>query len=178
MQEEVKKELEEMGSSLAATRIGAPYRVPEGYFAGMPGRLTAIISADLEVNSLPAPCNPYSVPGGYFEQLPGRALAEAKQKERKGVMITFRQLRVAAVAVVLLAVGLGIFVRTGQTEKGLTENAILANVADKDIKAYLGNAGAPLAGASAGRYLDKIDIKAEDIEKYLDENGWETDMTF
>lgn len=178
MQEEVKKELEEMGSQLAGAGIGLPYGGQEDYFARMPGKIVALITAERREGLLPVTANPYAVPSGYFEQLPGKVATKAIGQVRKGVVVSFRQLRVAAAAVVLLAVGLGTFVRMGDGPVGGADSAILANVADKDIKAYLGNAGASLAGGSAGRYIDKIDIKAEDIEKYLDENGWETDMTF
>jgi len=178
MNDEVKRELEELGSPLVGHKIGMPFGGQQDYFAYMPGELSAKIANDRTETSLPAGVNPYAVPAGYFEQLPGIVVAKAMQPARKGVLVTFRQLRVAAAAVVLLAVGLGTFVRQVQTGPDVSETAILANVADKDIKAYLGNAGAPLASVSAGRYIDKIDVKAEDIEKYLDETGWDAEMMF
>ncbi|MBX2907631.1 MAG: hypothetical protein KF744_16420 [Taibaiella sp.] len=178
MNEEVKKELEELKSPLAGSKIGMPFGGQQDYFAGMPEKIASIIAEEQTNAGLPMAVNPYVVPVGYFEELPARVLANAGRPARKGVTITFRQLRLAAAAVVLLVVGVGAFVRTTQMGTGISENAILANVADKDIRAYLGNAGAPLADASAGRYIDKIDVKAEDIEKYLDDNGWDTEMTF
>lgn len=178
MQEEVKKELEEMGSPLAGQKVGLPYGEPKDYFAGMPGRLAAMMAEEQVANSLPAAGNPYAIPGGYFEALPARVLAAAKQKEKSRGVVTFRQLRIAAAAVVLLAVGVGTFVGMIDNTAKATGGAILANVDDKDIKDYLGNAATPLADVTAAGYIDEIDVKTEDIEKYLDENGWDAEMTF
>lgn len=178
MNEEVKKELEELKSPLAGSKIGMPYRVQQEYLDGLPDKLASLISEEQVETALPLAVNPYAVPDRYFDELPARVAAEVIKPASKGITITFPQLRLAAAAVVLLAVGLGALVRTTQLGPDTSEHAILANVADKDIKAYLSNVGAPLADVSAGRYIDRLDVKAEDIEKYLDDNGWDAEMTF
>ena len=178
MKDEVRKELEELKSPLAERKIGVPYSEPQSYFAVLPGNMEALRGKSEENSSLPAAVHPYAAPAGYFRQLPEQVLARVKPPGKNGMLITFGQLRMAAAAVVLLAVGAGAFVRMGENRVRVPDDAMLANVADKDIKAYLGYSRMPVADLSAARYVDNIDVKTEDIERYLDETGWDAEMSF
>lgn len=176
MKDEIKKELEDIGSPLAKGRVNLPYGVPAGYFSGLSQRMAGLAALE-GAGSLPAPAHPYLAPAGYFDQLPHAILARAKKTGRGGSAITFRQVRMAAAAVLLLAVGLATFTAT-QTGIRQGGDGLLANVADKDIKAYLGAAAMQSHDLQAASYVDNISVRSEDIVKYLDETGWDTEVNF
>lgn len=164
MNRAIKEELEEMGSSLGGLQKGMPYEVPQGYFDS------------LQENSagqfmLPGKAMPHEVPAGYFAQLPDTIARKAHDGQRRGIVISFRQLRWAAAAVVLIAVmagGINLVQTSNNRERGF-----LASVADRDIKDYLVNNYRPVPEpVKEDKYLDGLDISTNDIITYLDENGW------
>jgi len=164
MNDAVKTELEQMGSTLAGMSKGMPYAVPEGYFAAMEERMmNVIIEPALSETSLP-----YEVPAGYFDNLPEAMMAKAT-KAANGGSLHFGRLRMAAAAVVLLMAGVGAWMVLGQNNS--TPDRLLARVNERDIREYLAVPDA--VSGSAEAYVQQAKVEADDIVTYLDETGWE-----
>ncbi len=178
MKEEIKYELSELGSSLAGQRVVMPYSAPDGYFDGLSGRLNSCIADEFEQdNGLGLSKElPYRAPEGYFDALPGRILEKAGRSKQRGFAITFRQLRWAAAAVLVVAIGLGAVNLMQEGNATMTKDGLLANVGDKEIREYLVSIyHAPAKGATGSAYLEGIDVDTRDIVAYLDETGWNLD---
>lgn len=172
MKQEIKEELKEIGSSLADVQAGMPYAVPEGYFAAFAAGVDELVAAD--DNIIIGKSLPYNVPGNYFDSLP-KQIAESVTKEKpKGIVISFRQLRWAAAAVLFIAIGLGSYnMFTGAGNVG--KDGLLASVPDKDIREYLVYDHAGMVKTVNNDALEKIDLDRKEIIAYLDETGWGTD---
>lgn len=166
MNEEIRTELEQLGSPLAARRVEVPYAVEEGYFSGLQARMEAD-------TTLPPITHPYTTPPHYFSSLPARVMERTRSDSARKVTITFRQLRVAAAAIVLLAVGMSIYTTTSIRDIP-SHNGMLASIGDAEIKAYLGYTGETATQA----LVEHMDVGADEITEYLDETGWDTDAAF
>lgn len=174
MKQEITDELKELGSNLAEIQGGMPYSVPEGYFSGFAAKVNSLVSNDekMLIDGLPTKELPYTMPAGYFEQLPNR-ITETVAGKPKGILISFRQLRWAAAAMVIIAVGLSLFDLNTTTN----DNGLLASVADKEISDYIAYTYQPVTNkALNGEYLDKIELDANEIINYLDATGWGNDV--
>jgi hypothetical protein len=164
MNEAVKTELEQMGSTLAGMPKGMPHAVPEGYFAAMEERMTNVATEP----ALPETMLPYAAPAGYFDTLPEAITAKA-MKATNGGAIYFGRLRMAAAAVVLLMAGIGAWVVLQQNTT--TPDRLLASVNEREIREYLAVPDAVHGNAEA--YVQQAKVEADDIVTYLDETGWE-----
>lgn len=164
MNEAVKTELEQMGSTLAGMPGDMPYAVPEGYFAVMEERIMNVtIEPALSETSLP-----YEVPAGYFDTLPDVITMKATKATNRGTL-QLGWLRMAAAAVVLLMVGVGAWMVL--TQNSTTPDRLLAMVNERDIREYLAIPDAVSGNAEA--YVQQAKVEADDIVTYLDETGWE-----
>jgi len=164
MNDAVKTELEQMGSTLAGMPRGMPYALPEGYFAAMDERMVnVIIEPALSETSLP-----YEVPAGYFDTLPDVITMKAMKATNRGTL-QLGWLRVVAAAVVLLMVGVGAWMVLERNTT--TPDRLLARVNEREIREYLAVPDAVSGNAEA--YVQQAKVEPDDIVTYLDETGWE-----
>ncbi len=107
MKEDINDELNILNSSLAGSRIGMPYNVPEGYFLGLAHKVLQTDEADGS-NSLPIhTAMPYQVPPNYFDGLSSQVIEKAAPQKKKGLLLSFTTIRWAAAAMLLVMVGAG-----------------------------------------------------------------------
>lgn len=161
-----------------------PYIVPDGYFAGFAGNVIAaakVGSAD-RLDNLNRQM-PNSVPAGYFDSLPGKILQAAKYAspvKKKATTIplgrnSFRQVRWAAAAVLLVCIGLGGYVSffSGNGRQNGTET-MLASVPTEEIQDYLQHAYILDVNRIVNNNdINKIQVDNTDIIQYLNETGWD-----
>ncbi|GAA4467114.1 hypothetical protein GCM10023093_22400 [Nemorincola caseinilytica] len=174
MQDEIRNELNELGSTLGSKGREMPMQAPEGYFEGLAERMTRM-AADTEDLRMARIDMPYKVPAGYFDTLPGKVMERTGVVQKKGILISFRQLRWAAAAVLFIMAGIGGYQMFYGNEAPRYEQEILANVEDGDIQEYLADAGGAKPDAGKGTSIDKMDIAPADIIVYLDETGWDNE---
>lgn len=178
MNEEIKQELSEAGSSLAGKQIPMPYVLPDGYFSRFEKNLRSDITEDdtiAAVHALTGKTMPYNVPGDYFEHLPQQLLKKNERGSQRGIKITFRQLRWAAAAVVMIAISVGTYnMYMPSAGKMNTGKVMLASVNDQEIRQYLANvAGTNVKLNNDDNYPDIAEINTKDIISYLDQTGWD-----
>lgn len=174
--QEINKELKELGSSLADEHVHMPFEVPQGYFAAAERTIVAKAMQEEAESSLPVATNPYAAPKGYFDSLPSRIEERLPQTKKRGILISFRQVRWAAAAVLLLMIGVGgysVYRTPGAANTGSW--GMLASVADGDIQEYLGPNY--LAEAQSNNTtVERMDVPTADIVDYLDETGWDNEI--
>lgn len=173
---DILNELNELGSTLVRAPKRMPYNVPEGYFDALPDAMYSMANTQAQDTKT----NPYSVPGGYFDTLPQQVLQKAKQgavtapEKTKGTNIWMKNIRWAAAAIFIFAVGLGSYrVLTPQTlsiqqQLDQVPESVLAayvadNVDDFDTELITGNIQTTTTGINS--------VDNEDIEDYLE--GWQ-----
>ena len=161
-----------------------PYNVPDGYFEGFASNIIAAAKA----GSIYQPDNlnrqmPNSVPAGYFDSLPGKMLQAAKYAssvKKKTTIIplgrdSFRQVRWAAAAVLLVCIGLGGYVSffSGNGHQNGTET-MLASVPNEEIQDYLQHTYILDVNRIVNNNdINKIQVDNSDIVQYLNETGWD-----
>lgn len=107
---DILSELKELNSPLADAPRTMPYKVPQGYFAGLADNVSERVESTVDLDTR---AQPYSLPEGYFEGLPEELLQKIKQAEsspqlkKKGTTLWLKNIRWAAAAILILAVGLG-----------------------------------------------------------------------
>lgn len=178
MNEEVKQELEDMRSGLSGLSKAMPFNVPDGYFGSLASDIGSLVAPEShqQLDDMRLPTTMLQVPDGYFDQLPNRVMQNVEGKKKQGVVLSFRWLRLAAAAVVIIAVGLGLY-RVSNSDSIDMEQNTIASVDSQDISAYLQYASAPYKYNNANEYiLDDVDLQSGDIVLYLDETGWEADF--
>lgn len=164
-----------MGSSLADAHVSIPFEVPQGYFATAERTIIGKALQEESELSLPVVTNPYAAPKGYFDSLPSRIEQRLPQTKKKGILISFRQVRWAAAAVLLVMIGVGgysVYRTPGGTDSGSW--GMLASVADGDIQEYLGPNYLAEAQSSSTT-VERMDVPTADIVDYLDETGWDNE---
>ena len=155
------------------------FTTPQGYFEG----ITATIVAAAKVGSSPSAITketPFAVPAGYFDALPAQVLAAAKQAQpakKQPVRIplgqqSFRGIRWAAAAVMLVCIGFGGYL-TFNPQPDPTDK-MLTSVPNTDIQDYLHSTDV----FDVPRIINNNDINAlgvdnKDIIQYLNETGWD-----
>ncbi len=164
MNDAVKTELEQMGSTLAGMPRGMPYALPEGYFAAMDERMMNVATGTL----IPQAELPYEVPVGYFETLPDVITIKATKATNRGTL-QLGWLRMVAAAVVLLMVGVGAWILLERNTT--TPDRLLARVNEREIREYL--AVPETVSGSAEAFVQQAKVGPDDIVTYLDETGWE-----
>lgn len=175
MQDEINNELRELGSGLADGNRGMPHGIPAGYFDALSKKMADMaMESDAEAR-LPRVDMPYKAPIGYFEALPGRMLELVGAKTKKGILISFGQIRWAAAAMLFIMVGIGTYRVFYANERPVYQNELLASVDDGDIQEYLGEAGHVHAGQQESIAMDKMEVTQADIVGYLDETGWDNE---
>lgn len=174
MREEINTELRELGSSLADKHILTPFTVPQGYFAAAEQTIVNRALDDVPEIQLPAIGTPYDAPPQYFDNLPGRIQQRLPKTPKKGLLITFRQVRWAAAAMLFIMVGVGgynmFYNQASPRERYGYE--ILSSVPDGDIQDYLGDT---YLAEAKDNTIDKMDIPSSDIVDFLDETGWDNE---
>ena len=169
-------------SGLAGDR-SIPFAIPSGYFEGLASNVMAAVNAGAgnELNDLSRKM-PGSVPTGYFDALPAQVLQAAKiahPAKKKTTTIplvrnTFRQVRWAAAAVLLICIGFGGYVSffSGGNQNG-TES-MLANVPSEEIQDYLQHSYIlDVNRIVNNNEINKIQVDNTDIIQYLNETGWD-----
>lgn len=164
MNDAVKTELEQMGSTLAGMPKGMPYALPEGYFAAMDERMMNVATGTL----IPQAELPYEVPVGYFETLPDVITMKATKATNRGTL-QLGWIRMVAAAVVLVMVGMGAWMVLERNTT--TPDRLLARVDEREIREYLAVPDAVSGNAEA--YVQQAKVEPDDIVTYLDETGWE-----
>jgi len=156
------------------------FTTPQGYFENI---TSAIVASAIAGNSPSALSKetPFAVPSGYFDTLPAQILAAAKQAQpvKKHMHIplgqqSFRGIRWAAAAVMLICIGFGGYLtfntQTDQTDK------MLSSVPNTDIQDYLHNTYVfDVPRIINNDDINTIGVDNKDIIQYLNETGW--DMT-
>jgi len=165
-----------MGSRLAEKAIKVPYTVPGGYFTGLNDVLAEIVAGKETTGQLPYTEVPYTVPAHYFDALPGLLAEKVEKKKKRGILITFGQLRWAAAAVVFLTIGLGSY-NMIQGNSTAAKDVFLSNIADNEIQEYLAATSGHIHPEKSANdaCLEKANVDSKDIIAYLDETGWQLD---
>lgn len=176
MREEINDELNILNSSLAGSKVGMPYNIPEGYFAGLADKVLQANEADGS-NSLPKPtAMPYMVPPLYFDGLANQVIEKAVPQKKKGVLLSFSTIRWAAAAMLLVMVGAAVTVSMNRQSNGIYNAESIIVVADRDIEVFFADNIRPDAAMVPDiSYLSHTDMQAKDIIFYLDETGWDTE---
>lgn len=171
---DIYNELKELCSPLADAPKTMPYSLPQNYFGSLP-EIVLQRTASLDNGDVLA--TPYSVPDSYFESLPQQVLQQAKQGEQatlkkdKSVNIWLKNIRWAAAAVFIIAVGLGSYnILTPQT---LTIRQQLNEIPESALVAYVQDNADDFETETIANNLNTIDrdvedVNIEDIEYYLD----------
>ena len=161
-----------------------PYNVPDGYFEGFADNVMAAAKAAgvFHLDDLNRQM-PNSVPAGYFDSLPAQMLQSAKNAgpaKKKATTIplgrgSFRQVRWAAAAVLLVCIGLGGYVSffSGGGRQNGTER-MLASVPNEEIQDYLQHTYIlDVNRIINNNDINKIQVDNTDIVQYLNETGWD-----
>jgi hypothetical protein len=160
-----------------------PYTLPDGYFEELANNVVAAAKADNnELLGNLSKSMPNSLPAGYFDALPARMLQAAKiasPVKRRATTIplggnTFRQLRWAAAAILVVCIGLGSYVSffSGSGQSG-TES-MLASVPKEEIQDYLQHSYILDVNRIINNdEINKIQVDNSDIVQYLNETGWD-----
>lgn len=176
MKEEINNELKILNSSLAGSKVGIPYNIPDGYFLGLAHKVLKADETD-DTNSLPPlKAMPYQVPPKYFDEIVNQVINKAAPQKRKGLLLSFGTIRWAAAAMLLLMVGAAVIVSMNRQSNGMYNAESAVVVADKDIEVYFADNNRPDATLLPDiSYHSHKDIQAKDIISYLDETGWDTE---
>lgn len=159
----------------------ASYTTPEGYFEGLTKNIITAVKAD-HIDSVSSREMPFNVPAGYFDILPAKMLQAAKNTEPVKKITThiplgrnsFRQIRWAAAAVLLICIGFGGY-ETFLAQPDNTEN-MLASVPSNEIHDYLQHTYTfDVNRIVDNNTINNIEVDNKDIIQYLNETGW--DMT-
>jgi hypothetical protein len=158
-----------------------PYAVPDGYFDNLPANITTAVKAEEMVSSLPKDI-PLGVPAGYFDSLPAQMLAAARATDKTkfkaktiplGKPGIFRQIRLAAAAVLILSIGLGSYEMFFTARTDVSEN-MLASVPSADIHDYLqGIYRMDMDRVVSNTDINNLQLNNNDIVQYLNDTGWE-----
>ena len=154
-----------------------PYSVPEGYFEALAQNIL-MASA---LSGLPKDA-PYSIPAGYFQSLPAQMLqaakAAARVKETRGIPLKrrtiWRQARLAAAAILILAIGIGSYNVFYDTQEVSSTDKILASVPNNEIQDYLQPIyRMDMDRVASNNSVNNLDLDNKDIIQYLNETGWD-----
>lgn len=156
-----------------------PYHIPEEYFDELTNHIITAVKTE-NIRSVSSTGMPFDVPAGYFEHMPGKMLHAAKKthplpKQTTHIPLgrnTFRQIRWAAAAVLLICIGFGgymaFFMPSGNTEN------ILASVPNNEIQDYLQHTYIlDVNRIISNEDVNNIQVDNKDIIQYLDETGWD-----
>ncbi len=176
MKEEINDELNILNSSLAGSKVGMPYNVPDGYFSGLAGNVLEASEADGS-SSLPMhTAMPYQVPPLYFDGLAKQVIEKAAPQKKKAILLSFTTIRWTAAAMLLVMVGAAVVVSINKQSNGRYNAESDVVVADRDIEAYFADNTRPeVALLPEITYLTSTDVQAKEIIYYLDETGWDTE---
>ncbi|MBA3828764.1 MAG: hypothetical protein H0X33_07490 [Taibaiella sp.] len=176
--------IEDAADPVLVTNKQLPYSVPAGYFDLLPGEVMRNVDS-LFATTLPDGANLLDVPSGYFESLPEKILAAAKASEQTKTKIiplrrgVWKKVRLAAAAVLLLGIGMGIY-KVAERPAPMNVANELAMVDNGAITSYISQNIDDFDQDMIARGLSKKDIDAaaeeidaQDIQEYLDENGWQ-----
>jgi hypothetical protein len=163
---EITEELKSLDSMLAELPRTMPYSVPAGYFDELPAAIAASIAASTTET--------FSVPEGYFEQFPQQMLAAAKQADKKPLLIALAgHVRWVAAAVLIICIGAGSYM-TFLDQPRASAEGILSSVPASDINDYLqSNYRSGTERATNVATLNNLQLDSKEIERYLNETGWE-----
>ena len=183
-QNDILKELQSMGSSLAKLSRQMPYALPPGYFERLPG---VVLSQAMEkdvVGGLPK-MMAYEVPEGYFDKLPQHVMEAIKAEETPAKTKTiplgrspWYQVRLAAAAVLLILLGAGVFgifrqnnsfdARIAQVPREAVSEYIQQNIDEFDSQMIESSFDVTAAAVTGPSQLTE-----EEITEYLNETGWQ-----
>lgn len=175
---EIQKELESINRKLGSISKAMPYSVPDNYFEAFTAQMIASAKEEEILINLPT-STPFETPANYFDQLPGQVLAAAKASEKPRTRIialngkAWKNVRLAAAAVLLLLAGSGIFKIALQQD---SFDQKIAAVPDEAIKEYvLQNSTELNTGNSvlASNTTLPAQLTDEEITQYLNETGWQ-----
>lgn len=171
-----------------------PYVVPENYFATFPGDILRWVQA--EHTHVPV-STPFQVPVGYFQQLPEQMLTAVKEARVQPApaatrVVPWRRvlgsgaLRYAVAAMLLVVVGIGLFRLTMAPDSTQVAQK-LAQIPKDEVRSYIlqhideFETEELLAGLQTGHlnqqpFVPTPRISDEEIIRYLDETGWNTEL--
>ena len=149
-----------------------PFDVPQGYFETVATDMALIAMGDGIAAAMPKDM-PLTVPIGYFDALPAKMLQTAKATESpKQQELSFRNIRWAAAAMVILSIGVAAYDFSGQQQNA--PDNILASVSSNDIHDYVQQS----YRLDVDRIMSNTDINSmqvdnKEIVQYLNETGWD-----
>ncbi len=176
MKEEINDELNILNSSLAGSKVGMPYNVPQGYFSD----LAQNVLSNTEIgssNSLPIYKDmPHQVPSSYFDGLAKEVTSKVAPKKEVR-LLSFTTIRWAAAAMLLMMVGAAITVSLQRQNEGKNKAEVAFVVADRDIEAYFADNAKPEMTSlpDISDLTNTTEVEPKEIIYYLDQTGWDTE---
>jgi len=155
------------------------FTTPQGYFEGITDTIVAAAKAGNSPVAITKD-TPFAVPAGYFNALPAQMLAAAKEAQpakKKPVRIplgqqSFRGIRWAAAAVMLICIGFGGYL-TFNPQPDQTDR-MLASVPNTDIQDYLHSTYVfDVPRIINNDAINTLGVDNKDIIQYLNETGWD-----
>ncbi len=149
-----------------------PFEVPQGYFETAAADMALMAMGDGLAATLPK-AMPLTAPIGYFDALPAKMLHAAKATELpKQQKLSFRNIRWAAAAMVILSIGIGAY-QFSNEQQNAPDN-ILASVSNNDIHDYLQQSyRLDVDRIMSNTDINRMQVDNKAIEHYLNETGWD-----
>ncbi len=149
-----------------------PFEVPQGYFETAATDMAMMAMGENIAAALPKGI-PLIVPTGYFDALPAKMLHAAKATELpKQQKLSFRNIRWAAAAMVILSIGIGAYEFSNQQQNA--PDNILASVSNNDIHDYLQQSyRLDVDRIISNTDINNMQVDNKEIVQYLNETGWD-----
>lgn len=130
---DIQEELQMLNSKLGNISKEMPFTVPRHYFDELYGHVS--------LHTTKKHTAPHIVPEGYFDNLPEAMFERLKKELReekpvtKRVSFNWRSISMAAAAVIIILISIGIYQQPHEQPLSATEN--LAQISDEKILAYM-----------------------------------------
>ena len=149
-----------------------PFEVPQGYFETAATDMALMAMGEGIATALPK-AMPLAAPAGYFDALPAKMLHAAKATELpKQQKLSFRNIRWAAAAMVILSIGIGAYEFPNQQQNA--PDNILASVSNNDIHDYLQQSyRLDVDRIISNTDINNMQVDNKEIVQYLNETGWD-----
>jgi hypothetical protein len=149
-----------------------PFEVPQGYFETAATDMAMMAMGENIAAALPKGI-PLTAPAGYFDALPAKMLHAAKATELpKQQKLSFRNIRWAAAAMVILSIGIGAYEFSNQQQNA--PDNILASVSNNDIHDYLQQSyRLDVDRIMSNTDINNMQVDNKEIVQYLNETGWD-----
>lgn len=173
---DILQELKDLNSSLGELPRAMPYELPAGYFEGFAAAITVKVSARHELMNKDVP---FTVPHGYFDNLPGQILQSVQEPAAQKTRSIWLNLRWAAAAVLVLAIGLGSYRVLNPATLSIEQQ--LSAIPNAELLAYVHDNIDEFETDIIISNMNNVhlinpqtgNINNNAIEDYLEEEGWQ-----